>query len=297
MQLLPDSQFLIYRDDLNHPTVSGNKLHKLKPSIEHACAQNYPAIASFGGPYSNHLHALAWACRQAGLNSIGFVRGELHAQLTPTLSDCQRWGMQLFPLARREYRAYQERFALDKSSFIDLSDQGFIELDGLVATSQRTLIVPEGGSNLAAIESVANAYRPLFDDPEFSSVTHAVCATGTGATMAGLRLAAPNSIQIIGVQAVAEDDATIRRVKRWLDAEPINTSVVNGHLGGFAKRPQELIDFTEQFEKQRKIPLDPIYTAKVFYHLYKMHTDGYFDCKDRILIIHTGGLQGKRGVI
>ena len=101
-------EIVVFRDDLNHATVSGNKLHKLKPSFDAANAHNCTTVLSFGGPFSNHLHALAWACKESGFNSIGVVRGELHAQLTPTLRDCEAWGMQLVASTRKDYRAYQD---------------------------------------------------------------------------------------------------------------------------------------------------------------------------------------------
>ena len=98
---LAGTEVVVYRDDLNHATVSGNKLHKLAPNIKLAKDRGCSRVLSFGGPYSNHLHALAWACRNAGLASIGVIRGELRESLTPTLRDCQHWGMELLASSTR----------------------------------------------------------------------------------------------------------------------------------------------------------------------------------------------------
>jgi 1-aminocyclopropane-1-carboxylate deaminase len=288
MPALPKSQLLIYRDDLGHSIVSGNKLHKLKPNIALAKSQGYDSIISFGGAYSNHLHALAWACKKAGLSSIGLVRGELHHELTPTLNDCKSWGMQLFPIERKTYRNLQTNvFANDTANIVDVGLP-----HNLSELAENSLIIPEGGSNLLAIESVAHAYRPLFSDPAHENITHAICATGTGATLAGLYKAAPAGIKVIGIQAVAEGNATLERIKNWLGKDLPNLDIVAGHLGGFAKMPSDLLEFMLEFESEHNIPLDPIYNGKVMFKLTQMVNDDYFVKTDKVLVIHTGGLQG-----
>ena len=141
---------LIFRDDLNHTTVSGNKLHKLAPNIELAQARNCNAILSFGGPYSNHLHALAWACNEQGLASTGVIRGELHKNLTPTLKDCVKWGMRLVPCQRKDYRKFREALSLLKQPCLD-SETGLPPFSDLPET---TLVLPDNKvASKARIES------------------------------------------------------------------------------------------------------------------------------------------------
>ena len=291
--LLSGIKVLVFRDDLNHATVSGNKLHKLAPNIARAKASDCSSVISFGGPYSNHLHALAWACKKSDLSSVGFVRGELHDRLTPTLSDCQKWGMQLIPLSRKTYRECQEILSvfgepcLARDAGLQTRLQDCVNLNS-------ALIVPEGGSNTMAIDSLSQAYCSVFDLPECQGVTHAVCATGTGATVAGLYNAASKSINVIGVQAVAEGDATLNRIKGWLGVDVPSLTIIEGHLGRFAKAPPKLTEFINQFESQHHIPLDPVYTGKAMFKLVELISAGYFKTEDKVLFIHTGGLQGKR---
>ena len=123
-----------------------------------------------------------------------------------------------------------------------------------------------------------------------------MCATGTGATLAGLYKAAPDSIDVIGVQAVAEGDATLARIQGWLGAKETvpRLTIQEGHLGRFAKIPAKLMTFIHDFERQYNIPLDPVYTGKVMFKLSNMIEAGYFNSEDKILFVHTGGLQGKR---
>lgn len=297
MTALPKNKFLLHRDDLSHETVSGNKLHKLKPSLERAKCQGYRTLLSFGGAYSNHLHAMAFACQQIGLNCIGMIRGELLPELTPTLKDCQAWGMQLQAISRKDYRACQGLLQTcePEACLSAISDLLPLSTQEMLGEQPCALVIPEGGSNTEAVQSLADAYSDLFTRHEFAGVTHAVCATGTGATLAGLRLAAPNRVKVLGIQAVAEGDATIERIKSWIGTEANNLDILPGHLGGFAKTDPGLMNFINTFEADRGILLEPIYTGKMLYKLTELAKQDYFKSSDRVLAIHTGGLQGRRG--
>ena len=298
--LINNINVIIARDDLNHATVSGNKLHKLTPNIELAKNRKCSTILSFGGPYSNHLHALAWACKENNLNSIGIIRGELQQNLTPTLRGCKEWGMHLYSCSRIDYRAYQEELALLDTPVL-LGHDSLIDNESIAKLTQALphsakgiLVIPEGGSNVIAIESLASTYRNVFSLGECKGVTHAMCATGTGATVAGLSLAAPNHVKVIGVQAVSEGSATLERIQSWLRQTPNNLTIVEGHLGGFAKTSPALLESIDEFEAAHNVPLDPIYNGKVIFKVSRMIAEGKFKPSDVILLIHTGGLQGKR---
>lgn len=303
------SQFRIYRDDLKHPHISGNKLHKLKPYFEFAKQQGIRRIISMGGAYSNHLHALAYACKQAKLESIGIIRREKGGPLTPTLKDCQQWGMALHYCPRGSFRNIATKIheAQLSSEFLDLArlteleelreigilSESHSSSHALTAQGSDTLVIGEGGSSVAAIHSIKDAYSEIFADRQYQNITHAVCSIGTGATLAGLRLAAPENVQVIGIQAVAEGDASLKRIQSWI-GEPNMLSIIEGHLGGFAKMPKDYLKFIKNFELRNQIPLDPVYNGKVLYQLNQMLAQGYFLETDKVLIIHTGGLQGKR---
>ncbi len=265
-------------------------MHKLAPNIARAKSLQCSTILSFGGPYSNHLHALAYACKEENFASIGLVRGELHKHLTPTLRDCQTWGMQLIPVSRNAYREYQDTLFGHAETRLasEISTAPFSTL------TEKTLMIPEGGSNASAIDSVSKAYKRIFELPDCQHLTHALCATGTGATLAGLYKAAPDAVEVFGIQAVAEDGATIKRVKGWLKSGSANVVVRSGHLGGFGKIPPHLLTFIEDFETSYDVPLDPVYTGKAMFKLTQMIEKGNFSLTDKILFIHTGGLQGKR---
>jgi len=283
----------IYRDDRSHGIVSGNKLHKITPNIKLAKASNCSTVLSFGGPYSNHLHALAWACKDASLNSIAIVRGELQPGLTPTLEDCKKWGMRLIPSQRKDYRKYQEMLSLQTEPYFANRLNLPLPLD----TPENTLVLAEGGSNAIAVESIKEAYSQIYQSEQCKHITHAICATGTGATLAGLYMATPSHIKTIGVQAVSEGEATLKRVHDWINEKPTRLKIVEGHLGGFGKITTELKEFICSFEETYGIPIDPIYNGKVMIKLFEMIKHKHFETTDKILLIHTGGLQGKRNGI
>lgn len=287
-----DVEILIYRDDLNHPKVSGNKLHKLTPNLELAKTKQCSTVLSFGGPYSNHLHALAYACKERGLASIGMVRGELHEDLTPTLQDCQQWGMKLIPVQRRLYREFQEMLA----TYAEPCLASDLAISLTTDIPSATLVIAEGGSNMLAIQSIANAYKKVFQATECKNITHAICATGTGASLAGLYKAVPEFVDVIGIQAVAEQEATLNRVYHWLGMKPQNLKVAEGHLGGFGRTPAALLRFIEAFEATYNIPLDPIYNGKALFKVNAMIAAKQLKQSDKILYIHTGGLQGMRSI-
>ena len=284
------SKVSIYRDDLNHYKVSGNKLHKLAPAIKQAKEKGCSTLLSFGGPYSNHLHALAWASKDNNLSCVGLIRGELHSGLTPTLRDCQDWGMRLISLDRKMYRTLQETFIERKG---EQKVQSYLN-ELLEWLPNDTLVIPEGGSNLRAIKSLANAYRPIFAENKYKGITHVVCATGTGATVAGLYEAAPKHVKVIGVQAVSEGTATHQRIHNWLESDGSRISIIPGHLGKFAKTTPELLEFIAEFERIYDVPLDHVYNGKVLYKLNQMAAEELFLPSDQLLVIHTGGLQGAR---
>jgi len=92
-----------------------------------------------------------------------------------------------------------------------------------------------------------------------------------------------NVLKNIGLSDKLEKQ--VRRNKLW-------TVENNYHFGGFAKVNRELIDFCNAFYEKTRIKLDPIYNGKMAYACMDLIDKEYFKKKDKILLIHTGGLQG-----
>ncbi|OAI14365.1 1-aminocyclopropane-1-carboxylate deaminase [Methylomonas lenta] len=266
----------IKRDDLLHPIISGNKWRKLKYNLNHALNNQADTLISMGGAYSNHLHALAFAGQQLGLKTVAFVRGERPAQLNPTLIDLQQWGMQLNFVSRSDYRQLRQY-------------KNYHSLPDLVSGQYW---LPEGGASDLALQGVAEIMSELKQQFDLLMV-----ACGTGATLAGLITAAPVDMQILGVAALKGGDFLNADVKQLLPQAITQQNwqiLLDYHFGGFAKYTPELKLFMHQFAAKHGVALDPIYTGKLLFAFYDLLNQGYFKPGQRILLLHTGGLQGAR---
>ena len=265
----------IKRDDLLHPVISGNKWRKLKYCLNHALLLGDHTIVSMGGQYSNHLHALAYAARSLNIKTVGLVRGAQTEPLTPTLKDCRNWGMELRFVTRSDYRLLRQ----------------YREPHEIPDLEPGQYWLPEGGAQKLALSGVAELVDEI--DVPFDTLC---MPCGTGATLAGCIDALKGTRNIIGFAALKNASYMTADVTSLL-AEPYPNWCINRHyhFGGFAKTTPELLEFIRLFESMHHIPLEPVYSGKMLYGLYDMIAKGYFRTGQRLIALHTGGLQGKRG--
>jgi 1-aminocyclopropane-1-carboxylate deaminase len=263
------------RDDLLHPVISGNKWRKLKYILDHALSLDVDTIISMGGAYSNHLHALAYVGKVLGLKTIGIIRGEKPETLTPTLLDMKSWGMELEFVSRSDYRLLRQ----------------YKEWHDLPGLKLGQYWLPEGGAQMLALKGVAE----LVTDIEIPYDTLCV-PCGTGTTLAGIVDAVPRQATVLGFAALKNAGFLSAEVGAML-SQPRNNWRINldFHFGGFAKINAGLSAFSDDFELKTTIPLEPVYTGKMMYAVYDLIKKHYFKPGQRIIAIHTGGLQGKRG--
>ncbi|WP_431215009.1 hypothetical protein ACQ86N_09870 [Puia sp. P3] len=131
----------VLRLDQLHPVVSGNKWFKLKGHLHNAMLTPGTPILTFGGAWSNHLVATAFAAQQLGLAAVGVIRGEQPATLSATLTDAAAYGMSLSYISRE---AYSRK---DQPAFLQqLNDQ-----------YPGAYIIPEGGGGEAGIRGSGNS--------------------------------------------------------------------------------------------------------------------------------------------
>ncbi len=290
---LAEAKVLLYvkRDDLIHPQFGGNKWRKLKYNLIHARENQFDTLLTFGGAWSNHIYATAAAGKYFGFKTIGFIRGEQHSPLNATLSFAKACGMQLHYLTRAEYR--QKNDAL----FIEKLKQQF----------GNVYILPEGGSNALAIKGckeIVDEISQQLNKP-FDVIC---CASGTGATLAGLISAIKTTPEkhkplAIGFSALKGGHFLNDEVTHFLNSQstPADRYTDNWriessfHFGGYAKINDELIHFMQAFQSQYGFALDAVYTGKMFYGLFKLIASGEFDRGTRIVAVHSGGLQGNAG--
>ena len=271
-----DISLTIKREDLNHPFISGNKLRKLKYNLLQAKAENKTTLFTFGGAFSNHIAAVAYAGKEQGFKTIGVIRGdELLDKIeeNPTLKFAQENGMKFEFVSREDYRNKSE------IPFIEKLKEKFGDF----------YLVPEGGTNELAVkgcEEILTAEDAVFN--------YVCCAVGTGGTISGLINSALPNQKILGFPALKGDFLTdeIR-----IFAKKDNWELISDyHFGGYGKINLELIEFINAFFDENKVPLDPIYTGKMFFGVRDLMSKKYFPPHSKILLIHTGGLQGIEGM-
>lgn len=274
-------ELAIFRLDLLHPVIQGNKYFKLIYNLEHASKNNLE-ILTLGGAHSNHIHACALACNSEGIPCIGIIRGSNFSHLSPTLEKAQELGMKLHFVDRESYRLLRD--APNKGVFRKILEN--IQID----VPPNIHCIPEGGSNQLGVQGAKDILKDL--SYEFDYV---LCAVGTGGTLAGLILQQQGKKKLIGISSL-KDEYLPSAVGEMLDKNYDNWEInFDYHFGGYAKFNQELIAFINTFKNQTKIALCPIYTGKMMYAFYDLAKKHYFEKGSKILCLHTGGLQGIEG--
>jgi 1-aminocyclopropane-1-carboxylate deaminase/D-cysteine desulfhydrase-like pyridoxal-dependent ACC family enzyme len=279
----------IKREDLIHPQISGNKWRKLKYNLLQANRERKDTLLTFGGAYSNHIYAVAAAGKLYNFHTIGIIRGEEHSPLNATLSFAQACGMHLYYLDRTTYK--QKDYA---EVLYPLQEQ-----------FGKFYLIPEGGSNALAVKGCTEIVQEI---P--SEVNYLCLPCGTGGTMAGLIAGAPDK-QIIGFSALKGGEFLNQSVKDLLnmyagiDSSPSKIYLtasnwhiqVDYHFGGYAKVQPELLEFIRKFEQTHNIPLEQVYTGKMLYGVYDLLQKGYFPKGSTLVVLHTGGLQGRNAML
>lgn len=269
-------QLFVKREDLIHPFISGNKYRKLKYNLIEAKRQQKTTLLTFGGAFSNHIAATAFAGNEKGFRTIGVIRGhELvnKMETNPTLNFAQQNGMQFHFVTRGLYR---EKETIDFQKTLKKQFGDFY-------------LIPEGGTNALAVKGCEDILNS--DDNHFDYICTCV---GTGGTICGLINASQNHQNILGFPALKGDFLTSEILKF---AKQKNWELIGDyHFGGYAKINEDLVAFINEFRLKYSIPLDPIYTGKMFYGVFDMIAKNMFEKNSKILMIHTGGLQGIEGM-
>jgi len=263
----------VLRLDKIHPVVSGNKYFKLKYNIFEAKNRCSEKILSFGGAYSNHIRALAFTAMKEGVRAIAVIRGEELNPSNYSLKYAASCGMEFRFVTRQEYRLRNNH------DFLNSLREKFGDF----------YLVPEGGSNSLAVKGCAEIIDYIDEDFDYLAVS-----CGSGGTAAGLLEGLSGHKKLLIFPALKRfeflsDD--IRKLNYSYNKRIFsNYEFVPGYdFGGYAKKKQELTEFIEAFEKRSGIPLDFVYTGKLFYGINEEIKKGRFRPGDRIVIIHTGG--------
>jgi len=260
----------IKREDLIHPEISGNKWRKLNLNLLQAKKENRNTILTFGGAYSNHIYATAAACSMFGFESIGIIRGEMIDDENPTLKFAQSKGMKIVRVSKYNYKHNKKEIA---------------------AQYPEAFCIPEGGNNKLGRDGMAVLADELhkhFGNQALRLIT----PIGTACTIGGLINFLPDNFKVLGIN-VLKNLGIDMDIKSWIETGSKNYEVNHDyHFGGYAKASQELVGFINQFKRNHKIQLDPVYTSKMLYATFELIDKNYFKEGEQIVILHTGGLQG-----
>ncbi len=278
----------IKRDDLIHPKISGNKWRKLKYHVQDFYAGDYQAILTFGGAFSNHLAATAAFGKISKVPTYGLVRGEEEME-SPTLKYCLSQGMDLEGISRSKYRLKES--------------PEFTEV--LMELRPGLYILPEGGKGPQAVKGCAEIVEELEQDYQYLCLS-----AGTGVTATGL-MAGVKSEKVVVYPALKSEGFMLKSIANQLMEYTQHyglKSFPNDHLrrhlilrndyhfGGYAKIKPELVEFMNDVFHQHNLKLDPVYTSKMLFGLLKDIDLGRYEAGSKILVLHTGGLQGITGM-
>lgn len=273
-------QLWLKRDDLLHGVISGNKWRKLKYALLAAKQDKISHIVSFGGGFSNHLHALGYACSRLNIQLTAIVRGDYTAHPSPMLKDLSRWHAKIHYVDRQTYRL---RTNADYLAQLSLIHPG-------------AMIIPEGGSQHSALKGVMEIIAELQQNYD-----HILAPVASGGTLAGLIHATRHTHTKVTGIAVLKGQGYLEDLVTELlpdTTKPIHNWDINHdhHFGGYAKSAPHLSAFCATFYTQTQIPIEPVYSGKLFYATKALISEGVFARGAKILLLHTGGLQGARTI-
>ena len=271
-------RFTVARLDLLHPFISGNKYFKLKYNLTEATEQHKQGIITMGGAYSNHLAATAFACYEQGMISVGIVRGEVIEPLNPTLSFCRKHNMKLISVSRDNYASTSE--AVHK----------------IIQQHPQLLFVPEGGNNEMGMKGCKEILQHIPGADEF---THIICSVGTGTTFKGIASSAKASQTVIGIPALKikageQEQFVLQHASVSSAAKQIVLFDFAGK--GYARTDEHLLNFMNSFYTKTSIPTDIVYTGKLMQAVIALAEESYFSGDSKLLVIHSGGLQGNNSL-
>lgn len=265
----------ILRIDLINPVISGNKWFKLKYNLKDAIDKNYESLLTFGGAYSNHIIATAMAAKNQKIKSIGVIRGEKSENLSHTLLQAQEYGMSLEFISREQFNQRHEKIFIEK----------------LKEKYGDFYLIPEGGaSSKGRLGS-----EEILELTDYKKYTHIMCAIGTGTMFSGLVNSSELNQTIIGIPVLKGYSNLLEEFSNYINnPEKIKYCRIfyEYHFGGYAKKTNELLNFMNSFYEKTGVPTDFVYTGKLIFSFIDLVKKDFFDENSKILLIHSGGLQG-----
>lgn len=304
-----------------------NKPAKLKGYLEAALSQKgehgHATLVAVGGAYSNLLLAVAHAAQMYGLHAVCIVRGqELATRPNDRLSTLMAMGADLIYATRDEFRAICTQ-SLDSEvgtrllghvnrpmTFVPEGAAGSPGLLGFEHTAAEwAQVLPTYQGRDKQSELARNLLLNLLKDHLLGN-EHAATGTGkvgllvpmgTGATLAGLRLALPSSIVLVGMSPFDQEYARTE-VEKWLphhlqDPELWRVysakTLPNGApaLGGYGRPSAYLLELLRSLDADSNLALNPLYSGLTYAMALnlKQEITEYYPAVQTWFLLDTGG--------
>lgn len=251
----------IKRDDLLHPRWGGNKARKLYGHVKQFTEGKYDGWFTWGGPWSNHLHAFAAFSYHANIPFQVIIRGCNFSYRPPLFDFIDACGGKIHFVSRKEY-------ALSKSRVFEV-----------LPIPENWYPVPEGGGG----EPGKVGCRMLAEEILQEINPARIClAVGTQTTLNGIAEVA--SCNITGFSALKGLQFIYEQIEITDEFS----------LGGYAQTSSKLFDFILEFYQTHHLLLDPVYNGKLMMGIHQKIARGDWD-GETVVVIHSGGLQGILG--
>jgi D-cysteine desulfhydrase family pyridoxal phosphate-dependent enzyme len=299
-------EIYVKRDDLTGLAFGGNKSRKLEFIVGDMLEKKADVVVTWGSFQSNWCMQTAAAARTFGLKPILvlFKPAEQPATadgnvLLDVLLDAD---LRLMTVEKgRPVKATQAMEVLDAIGK-ELRGQG-----------HRPYLVPIGGSLVRGdmdkplgAAGYAVAFAELLEQTRAAGFEpdYVLHATGSGGTQAGLLVgakAASPRCRVIGISVsdpkgpFADDVLEIGRAAEaafglGLDLRPDDVIVFDEYLGaGYGIVDKAVAETIRLVFQTEGIVLDPVYTAKAMIGLRDLVKTGFFNPKDKVVFMHTGG--------
>ena len=283
------------RDDLLGLTGGGNKTRKLEFLVAEALAQGAATLITCGAVQSNHCRLTLAAAVKEGLKCRLVLEERVPGSYNPRAGGNNF----LFRLLGVEKIKVVPAGA-------DMMSEMQAVADEVAAEGRRAYIIPGGGSNpIGATGYVACAEEILGQLFEKGlQIDRVVCASGSTGTHAGLVTGFYGNgshIRVIGINVsrpkAEQEQLVYDLVTRTAAHVGVSSAIArdavlcfDDYVGpGYSLPTPAMAQAVRMLARLEGILVDPVYTGKAMAGLIDLVRQGYFDHRENILFVHTGG--------
>jgi D-cysteine desulfhydrase len=285
----------IKRDDLLGLAAGGNKTRKLEFLVADALVKGADTLVTGGAVQSNHCRLTLAAAAKEGLRCFLV----LEERVPGSYKDDASGNNFLFRL-----------MGVSGVKVVPGGSNMLAELEAVAedlrSKGRKPYMIPVGGSNpVGATGYAACALEMLSQIVELgiridrvvlgsgSSGTHAGLVTGLFALnsaipVVGINVSRPKEPQEELVHSLVERTAAHLGIRERVPKEAV--LCFGDYVGpGYSRPTPEMAEAVRMLARTEAVLLDPVYTGKAMAGLVDLSRKGYFEKKENVLFLHTGG--------